>query len=179
MILRTENLKEKGLTQEQIDYIMTEVGKGVNALTAERDTYKSQLDTAKATLKSMEGVDVAGLQGKVNTLTQQLSDKNGEIEKIKSDYAFDSALKEAIRAASGRSEKAITAMLDVDTLKASKNQEKDIKTAIEALKKDNGYLFQDVQIPRVVATTPGPGGSRTDDTRTRANDALRSILGRE
>ena len=63
--------------------------------------------------------------------------------------------------------------------KASKNQETDIKTALEAVKKDNAYLFQDVSIPRVVAPTPGPGGDKTDDTRTQANNALRSILGRE
>ena len=33
-IFKTETLKEKGLTQEQIDYIMAEAGKQVNSLTA-------------------------------------------------------------------------------------------------------------------------------------------------
>ena len=75
--------------------------------------------------------------------------------------------------------KAVMPFLDVEKLKASKNQETDIKTALEAVKKDNAYLFQDVSIPRVVAPTPGPGGDKTDDTRTQANNALRSILGRE
>lgn len=40
--------------------------------------------------------------------------------------------------------------LDVEKLKSSKNQ-KDIKAALEAVKKDNGYLFQDVTIPRVAS----------------------------
>ena len=69
--------------------------------------------------------------------------------------------------------------LDVEKLKASKNQEADIKTALEAVKKDNAYLFQDTQIPKVVSYTPGPGGKGTEDTKARANEALRSILGRE
>lgn len=69
--------------------------------------------------------------------------------------------------------------LDVDKLKASKNQESDIKAALEIVKKEKGYLFQDTSIPRVVAPTPGPGGEKTDNTRTQANNALRSILGRE
>ena len=53
-IFKTETLKEKGLTQEQIDYIMAEAGKQVNSLTAERDGYKNQLATAQASLKAME-----------------------------------------------------------------------------------------------------------------------------
>ena len=79
-----------------------------------------------------------------------------EIEKIKSDYAFDASLKEAIRKASGRNEKAIMALLDVDTLKASKNQAQDIEAAITTLKKDNDYLFQQTTaVPRVVSSTTG------------------------
>lgn len=66
--------------------------------------------------------------------------------------------------------------MDVEKLKASKNQEADIKTALEAVKKDNAYLFQDTQIPKVVSYTPGSGGKGTEDTKTRANEALRSIF---
>ena len=58
MILKTETLKEKGLTQEQIDYVMAEVGKEINSLTAERDAYKSQLDTAQAYLKAMDNYPI-------------------------------------------------------------------------------------------------------------------------
>ena len=85
----------------------------------------------------------------------------------------------AIRAAGGRNEKAVMAMLDVDTLKASKNQDKDIQAAIEAVKKENDYLFvPDKPVPKVVSSTPGVSG-KTDDLKSRANDALRSFLGKE
>lgn len=116
--MKTEDLQAKGLSQEQIDFVMAENGKDVNAIKAERDGYKTQLDTAQASLKAMEGVDAAGLQTKVTELTDQLQGKDDEIEKIKADYAFDASLKEAIRKASGRNEKAIMALLDVETLKA-------------------------------------------------------------
>ena len=53
MILKTETLKEKGLTQEQIDFVMAEVGKEMNAVIAERDGYKTQLETAQKSLKAM------------------------------------------------------------------------------------------------------------------------------
>lgn len=175
--MKTEDLQAKGLSQEQIDFVMAEYGKDLNAVKAERDTYKTQLTTAQATLKDMEGVDVAGLQNQIQTLNTQLGNKDSEIEKIKSDYAFDAALKEAIRAASGRNEKAIMALLDTDALKASKNQESDIKAALDNLKKDNDYLFKSVSVPRVVSVTPGIN-QEAQTKKEQANEALRSLFGK-
>lgn len=175
--MKTEDLQAKGLSQEQINFVMAEYGKDLNAVKAERDTFQSQLATAQATLKSMEGVNVSELQTKVRELTTQLGSKDIEIEKIKSDYAFDAALKEAIRAASGRNEKAITALLDVEKLKSSKNQANDIKEALDNLKKDNDYLFQGERAPKVVSVTAGIN----PDAQTRkeqANEALRSLFGK-
>ena len=144
--MKTEDLQGKGLNQEQIDFVMSEHGKELNAVKAERD-------------------------GK------QLQGKDAEIEKIKSDYAFDASVKEAIRKASGRNEKAIMALLDVDTLKASKNQTQDIEAAITALKKDNDYLFQQPTVPRVVSSTTGINND-AQTKKEQANEALRSLLGK-
>ena len=55
--------------------------------------------------------------------------------------------REAITAAKGRNAKAISALLDVEKLKKSTNQDADIKDALEALKKDNAYLFEDDSTP--------------------------------
>ncbi len=176
--MKTEDLQGKGLNKEQIDFVMAEYGKDLNAIKAERDGYKTQLDTAQASLKAMEGIDAAGLQTKVSDLTKQLQGKDAEIEKIKSDYAFDASLKEAIRKASGRNEKAIMALLDVDTLKASKNQAQDIEAAITTLKKDNDYLFQQTTaVPRVVSSTAGINND-AQTKKEQANEALRSLLGK-
>lgn len=76
MILKTEDLQKQGLNQEQINYVMAVVGKEVNALTSERDNYKSQLATAQQTLKSFEGVNIQELQGKVTQLTADLATKD-------------------------------------------------------------------------------------------------------
>ena len=177
-IFKTETLKEKGLTQEQIDYIMAEAGKQVNSLTAERDGYKNQLATAQASLKAMEGIDAAGLQTKINELSEQMKGKDAEIEKIKSDYAFDAAVKEAIRKASGKNERAIMALLDVDGLKASKIQTQDIDAALAAVKKDNDYLFgSSAPVPRVVSSTSGINND-AQTKREQANEALRNLFGK-
>ena len=166
--MKTEDLQAKGLSQEQIDYVMAEYGKDINGIKQERDTYKTQLSTAQDTLKSFEGVNISELQGKIQTLTTELAERD-----------FNDLLKSTAEGFKPRDIKAVMPFLDVDKLKASKNQESDIKAALEIVKKEKGYLFQDTSIPRVVAPTPGPGGEKTDNTRTQANNALRSILGRE
>lgn len=176
--MRREDLTAKGLTAEQVDFVMAEYGKELNPMKAERDSYKAQLDTAQASLKAMEGIDAAGLQTKVTELTNQLKGKDTEIEKIRSDYTFDSAVRESIRKASGRNEKAIMALLDIDTLKASKNQAQDITAALDTLKKDNDYLFQaEKKTPHVVSVTSGIN-PEAQTKREQANEALRSLLGR-
>lgn len=68
--------------------------------------------------------------------------------------AFDGRIRDAITAAKGRNAKAIAALLDVDALRASKNQETDIRAALEALKKDNGYLFESETPPPPIPTGP-------------------------
>lgn len=177
--MKTEDLQAKGFTQEQIDYVMAEYGKDINGIKQDRDNYKTQLENAQKTLKSFEGVNVSELQGKINTLTTELANKDVEYQKQIADRDFNDLLKATAEGYKPRDLKAVMPFLDVDKLKGSKNQESDIKAAIEAVKKDNAYLFQDTQIPRVVAPTPGPGGQAVDDTKTRANEALRSILGKE
>jgi len=69
--MKTEELKAKGLTEEQISFVMSENGKDIKAeqdkyavLEAEKNNYKTQLETAQASLKEFEGVDVKELQGK-------------------------------------------------------------------------------------------------------------------
>jgi hypothetical protein len=177
--MKRKNLEDMGLTKEQVDGIMAENGADIEAIKKERDAYKTQLDTAQTTLKSFEGVNVTELQGKITTLTNDLTTKAAEYQKQLADRDFNDLLKTTAEGFKPRDIKAVMPFLDVEKLKSSKNQESDIKAALEAVKKDNGYLFQDVTIPRVVASTPGPGGEKTDDTRTQANNALRSILGRE
>ena len=112
-------------------------------------------------------------------MTADLVNKETEYQKQIADRDFNDLLKATAEGYKPRNLKAVMPFLDVEKLKGSKNQEADIKAALDAVKKDNAYLFQDVSIPRVVSSTPGPGGAATEDTKARANAALRNILGRE
>lgn len=154
------------LPKEIVDAIMDENGRDIEAAKkpfADYESIKGQLQTAKDGLKAFEGVDVKDLQGQVAKLTGELKEKEAAHERELADLAFDGVLKDAITAARGRSDKAIRALLDVEALKASKDQTADIKAALEGLKKDNGYLFEAEEAPPPYAagtgTTPLPGGS--------------------
>ncbi|MDD3253820.1 MAG: phage scaffolding protein [Lachnospiraceae bacterium] len=176
--MKREDLAAKGLTPEQVEFVMAEYGKEYNPLVAERDSYKSQLTTAQTSLKAMEGVDINALNGKITELTNQLAGKDTEIQQVRADAQFSELLKDAIRTAGARSDKAVMPFLDIDSLKKSKNQTEDIKTAIESIKKENDYLFQGAKVPTFVTSTPGINQD-VEDKNTQANAALRSVLGRE
>lgn len=112
MALKTEDLITQGLTQEQVNYVMAEYGKEINPLKSDRDNLRSQLNTAQATLKSFEGVNISELQTKVADLTKELENKETEYKQQLSERDFNEQLKEAIAASGARNAKAVIAMLD-------------------------------------------------------------------
>lgn len=159
--LQNFKVGDQPLTPEIIDAIMAENGRDIEAAKkpfADYDAIKEQLQTAKDGLKAFEGVDVAQLQSQIATLNTQLSDKDKEWQGKLDAMEFDGKIKDAITAAKGKSAKAIAALLDMDALKASKNQDADIKTALDNLKKESGYLFEDEQTPPPFSTGSGTGG---------------------
>lgn len=150
------NLKvgDQALPKEVIDAIMAENGRDIEAEKAKYQDYdnlKEQLQTAKTKLTEFEGADISGLQDKIKTLTADLKKKDTEWQAKLDGINFDNTVKEAIQKAGGRSAKAISALLDMDTLRASKNQAADIEKAIGALKESDAYLFGTDQ-----PTTPPP-----------------------
>lgn len=156
-----QNIKvgDQPLPKEVIDAILDEHSRSVGTIRAENEGLRTQLQTAKDGLKAFEGVDVKDLQGQITRLQQELADKDTAHQAELANMAFDRTLEGAITAAKGKSVKAIRALLDVDTLRASKNQEADIKTALEGLQKDSGYLFDTGNPTPPYAAGTGTGGS--------------------
>lgn len=158
-----QNIKvgDQVLPKEIIDSILDEHSRSIGTLKTENDNLRSQLQTAKDGLKAFEGVDVKDLQGQITKLQQDLADKDTAHQTELANLAFDRKIEDAITDAKGKNAKAIKALLDVDALKASKNQDADIKAAMDALQKDSGYLFGDVQTPPPYSGGAGTGGSGT------------------
>ena len=146
--MKTEELKALGLTEEQIAGVFKLNGKSeskgkeeIEKITAERDSLADKLKTATDALKTFEGVDVKELEGKIATLQADLKAKDDDYN-AKIAYLSFKALLDSLLAASGsRNTKATKALLDLESLKGSKNQKEDITAAIAAVKADNDYLF--------------------------------------
>ena len=130
---------------------------------------QDSLKTAQDGLKAFEGVDVNDLKNQIGKLTQDLKDKDAAHAAELADRDFNTLLDNAISAKHGLSAKAVKALLDMDSLKASKNQQADIDTALEKLAKDSGYLFDDAGTPPGYAGGTGTqGGGAGDDAALRA-----------
>lgn len=174
--MKTDFLKGLGLEQDVIDKIMAENGKDIAAEKAkttkvegERDNYKSQLETAMESLEKFKDVDPAAMQGEIDKLNQQLKDKDAEYAAKEADRIFSDTIKEAIKTAGGRNEKAVMAMLDMNALKESKNQSEDIKKALETVKESDAYLFgSDEPFKNPVGATGGSGAGGDNFSAIRA-----------
>ena len=142
---------------------------------SQRDNYKSSLDDVNAKLKEFEGVDVKDLQGQITKLQGDLKAKDDEYAAKEADRMFMESIKEAVKTAGGRNEKAVIAMLDIDALKESKNQSDDINKALEDVKKSDGYLFgKNEPINNAVGGTGGSGGADIGEDDV---SAIRAAMG--
>lgn len=169
------NLKvgETPLTKDVIDLIMAENGRDIQTAKdafKDYDAIKDQLETAKTSLAAFEGKDFDALNAEIAKLKGDLKQKDTEWQAKLDGINFDNSIKEAIQKAGGRSAKAITALLDVEALKASKNQAADIDKAIAGLRESDAYLFAESKPatppPFSAGTGTGAGtgaGGITDD----------------
>ena len=142
--MKREDVKNKipGITEEQLNWLMTENGSDINREKAAGEQYKTQLANANAQLKTAQD-GLAAFDGK-----KKPEEYEADIAKLKADmqsqaegFAFDNALNTAILGKKGRSVKAVRALLDVDALKGSKDRSTDIDKALEEAAKANPWAF--------------------------------------
>lgn len=141
------------LTEEQKTAITKEVAENYKTVADWQkqhdkvESLTSQLDTAKETLKQYEGVDVAAKDKMIADLQEDLAKKDAEYQAQIADRDFNDNVKTAIAKFKGKNEKAIKALLNMDELKASKNQNEDLEKALQALTEaeDSKMLFGEAE----------------------------------
>lgn len=160
-----QNIKvgEQPLPKEIIDMIMDENGRDIEnakAPFADYETIKEQLGEAQKAIKGFQeqGKDIETVRTTAAEWEKKYNQAIADHKKAMADRDFSDRLNGAITAAHGKNSKAIAALLDVDTLRESKNQEADIKAAIENCQKENDYLFGDTQTPPPFAGGTGTHG---------------------
>lgn len=141
-------------------------------------TLESDLSDTREKLKAFDGVDATGMRKQIEDLKADLAKKDEDYQAKIADRDFQDMLKESIVAANGKNAKAITALLDIDALKASKNQKEDIAAALKKLSEaeDSKMLFGEPEPTHVGGGNP-IGAITKGGTAQNGTDAMRSIMG--
>jgi len=178
--MKKEELQKLGLTDEQINEVFKMNGQDVNNAKGELENakkeledYKAQFTSTQAELKKLQELKPEELSKQVSDLNEKLASQKADFEKQIADRNFNDLLAKTVTTAGGREAKAIMPFLDIEALKASKNQEADIKTAIEAVKGEHDYLFASTEpVKNAVSST----ASNANASNT-ALDFAKSVMG--
>ena len=179
-------LKDAGLevTAEQLAAIDKEVKENYKTVTdyeKQKDKLSAAEDKVKTLTESLDkfkDVDADKLNGEIADLKKQLEEKDKTFASQIADRDFDDLVKDAIAEAKGRNPKAIKALLDVEALKASKNQKDDVAAALKKLAEaeDSKMLFgedQPAPVGKVGAIGKVTGGTSGDSFM----DSIRAAAG--
>ena len=155
--MKREELEALGMAKEQIDKVLDmhheeldPVQKDLETAQADLTAEKTKTATQETTIKDLKkdleeykDADVSGMKQKIEDLEKDIKTKDETHQQEIADRDFNDLLKESIASANGKNAKAITALLDVDVLKAYKNQKEDIAAAIKTLTEaeDSKMLF--------------------------------------
>lgn len=182
--MKRDDLKTLGLDEEQISKVLdmhhAEMDPKNSELEKVKDDLKAAQDkvaTTEEALKKFEGADPAKLQEELKNLRAEMERKDAEHAQEIADRDFDMLVNSCIRDAKGVNPKAIAALLDVDALKASKNQKADVEAAIKELttKEDSKMLFGEpeskpVGTGKLIGEVQRPSGNTQDA-------AMRAVMG--
>ena len=175
--MKSERLREIGLTQEQIDVVMAENGKDINAakgnvehLTTQVSELQNQLGERDTQLKELKKdlKDNETLTNKIAELEKQnetmAAESKSKIEGIQKNHAIENGVREA----KAKNMKAVIALLDMEKITYKDGQLSGLSEQLENLKKgeDSSFLFGETQPNKPAGTTPpnppsgGTGGNQ-------------------
>lgn len=180
--MKREDLEKLGLTKEQIDSVCDLNNKDMapvkNDLQKAQDDLKvtqEKLKTAEEAVKKFDGVDPEALKKQIADLQTDLKKKDDDHAAELADRDFKALLKDSVAAAKGKNVKAIMALLDMDSLKASKNQKEDVEKALKTLAEaeDSKMLFGEPEAkPAGTASIIGSVGKPNETTKETLGGAL-------
>ena len=161
--MKREELKEHGLSEEQINFVMAQNGKDVNALnykinclTSERDGLQKQIDDRDEQLTTLKksAKDNEELQSQIKQLQDEnkTAKQNYQDQLAKQNKSFK--IEGALRDAKAKNIKTVLPLIDTD--KVSVNDDgtlNGLSEQLESVKKDNSYLFGEEQKPSRIEMT--------------------------
>lgn len=185
--MKTETLKELGLTEEQIKGVMEENGKDVKreqqakeAVETELNNTKALLDDANKQIDSFKGMDIEAIKKSADdykTKYEEADKKNkADIEELKKSHAIDMALLNTYHA---KNVKSVKANLNIENIKLDGDKLIGFDEQVESLKESDSYLFD---IEQKIDEGNGDNNGKKKDTvppnpdkETKADQMLKAM----
>ena len=150
--MKTEQLKELGLTEEQIDSVFKLRGQeleeanankqALEAQRAENEALKNQIQEANKQINDFKELDIDSIKQRASEYETKYQDSESKRKQELEDLNLQHSIDLGLLKAGARNTKATKALLDYDLLRSSKNLENDIASQIEGLKESDSYLFK-------------------------------------
>ena len=142
-----------------------------NKLKTQKDDLKSQLDTANTTIEDLKknNKDNETLQNTIKEHETTIENLKKEAKTKDFNYALDSALKES----KCKNNKALKALLDIDSIKYQDGKLDGLESQLETLKKDAEYLFELENTP---SNTGGFGNFGRNNNNQTGGDSQSSFM---
>lgn len=151
--MKTEELKEKGLTEDQIAFVMAENGKDLKKvqkenenLASDRDKWKTQAETAEETLKKFDGVDLETMKTELSSWKQKAETVEADYQQKIYDRDFSDALKtemESIKFSSEAAKRAVMAEIKESGLKLKDGKILGLSDLIGQIREKDASAFVD------------------------------------
>ena len=173
-----EFLKQLGIEDKAVvDKIMEENGKDINSEKAkfgDYETLKTQLSEANNKIAEFGKLDFDGVKAMADDYKAKFEQAQADSKKQLEEMQFNHALDGALTSAKARNIKAVRALLEADKIKLNKDGTlTGLNEQLEALKKDNSYLFEEEQPEPKPSFLGGTGGG----TPINDDNAARIIMG--
>lgn len=173
--MKREQLKDLGLSDEQIGSIMALHGQTVNELNKslataeqERDQFKEQLDSNQTELDNLKKAAEGNkdLSTQLADLQTKFDEAKTNSEKQLSEQQKDFAIKLALKEAHALDEDIVLGQLDKDTIKVVDGKLQGFNEQLKELQESKAFLFQNsapTPDPKPQIVTPGnPSGGQSD-----------------
>lgn len=159
--MKKEDLIALGIADDVAEKVFALHGKGLEpyktqlaTAQAEAETLKTQLTEAGATIEGFKKMDVDGIKAAADDYKAKFEQATSEAAKQMAALKFDHALESALAGAKARNAKAVQALLNKELLKLNDADGSivGLTEQLEAIRKDNDYLFADTkEPPKIVA----------------------------
>lgn len=165
--MKREQLKELGLSDENIDKIMslhgqtvTDLNTRLNAAENERDSAKQQLETNQSELEKLKesATDNEELTNQLNDLQNKMKESETQAQEKLVQQEKDFAIKLALKEANALDEEIVLGQIDKETVKVVDGKLQGFSEQLESLKENKAFLFQKTEesssspTPQIVAS---------------------------